>query len=213
MSADGTKEQEEPGPGLVPVAEAARYFGITERAVRKRITAGKLRGLMIDRAWHVYLAEMEPISEPEQFRSSAGTGNQASSGTVPPAPLAAQQPAAAIMQEWIAPLAARIEVLARENGELSADLRNERKRREIIEHERDALVGERSRREQAERDRDELQRRIKEVGIAHLRERMERREEIPLPKPNVAPGRTPQAEQASTKPQRWPWWMRILGGK
>ncbi len=213
MSADGTKEQREPGPELVPVAEAARYFGITERAVRKRIAAGKLRGLMIERAWHVYLTEVEPSSEPEQFRSSAGTGNQASSGTVPSAPLAPQQPAAAIMQEWIAPLAARIEVLARENGELSADLRNERKCREMIEHERDALVGERARREQAERDRDELQRRIKEVGIAHLRERMERREEIPLAKPNVASGGTPQAEQASTTPQRWPWWMRILGGK
>jgi len=44
-----------------------------------------------------------------------------------------------LMQEWIAPLAARIEALAGETGELRADLRHEQERREAIERERDEL--------------------------------------------------------------------------
>ncbi len=43
-----------------------------------------------------------------------------------------------LMQEWIATLTTRIEALAGENGELRADLRNERERREAIEQENDA---------------------------------------------------------------------------
>jgi hypothetical protein len=128
----------EPVPERMTVAVAARHFGITERAVRKRIAAGRLRGVMIDRAWHVSL--VEPAPEPEQGRGSAGSRNRNSSGPVPPAPVALPPPAAAIMQEWIAPLAARIEALARENGELVAELRNEREQRQAIARERDALL-------------------------------------------------------------------------
>lgn len=137
MSGDAQNEQSVPGPELVPVAAAAIHFGITERAVRKRIAAGTLRGVMIDRAWHVQLAE--PAEEPEQGRGSAGSRNRNSSGPVPPTSSAVQQPATAIMQEWIAPLAARIEALARENGELEADLRHERERRELAEAEIERL--------------------------------------------------------------------------
>jgi len=125
------------GPALVPVAEAARHFGITERAVRKRIVAGTLHGVMIDRAWH--MSSTGPSGEPEQGRSSAGSRNRNSSGPVPLAPVPVQTQMNVLMQEWIAPLAARIEALAGENGELRADRRHEQERREAIERERDEL--------------------------------------------------------------------------
>ena len=135
----GTEEPTpaETGLGLVPVAEAARHFGITERAVRKRIVAGTLHGVMIDRAWHVSITE--PPEEPEQGRSSVGSRNRNSPGPVPLAPVPVQTQMNALMQEWIAPLAARIETLAGENGALRADLRHEQERREAIERERDEL--------------------------------------------------------------------------
>ncbi len=37
--------------------------------------------------------------------------------------------------------------------------------------------------------------------------------ESPPQTTNVAPGGAGEAERALEKPQRWPWWMRILAGK
>jgi len=170
------------GPGLVPVAEAARHFGITERAVRKRIVAGTLHGVMIDRAWHVSITE--PSEEPEQGRSSGGSRNRNSSGPVPLAPVPVQTQMHVLMQEWIAPLAARIEALAGENGELRADLRHEQERREVIE-----------------RERDELRARLAATE-----------DNPPMQSAPVAPVPSQREPEVFPK-QRWPWWMRILAGR
>ncbi len=67
-------EDDRTGPGPVPVADAATALGITERAVRKRIQAGKLRGTFDGRAWHVWLPEPECGPGPEHQKSGAGTG-------------------------------------------------------------------------------------------------------------------------------------------
>ncbi len=44
-----------PERGPVTVAEAARVLGISERAVRKRITAGTLRASPVGRSYDVWL--------------------------------------------------------------------------------------------------------------------------------------------------------------
>lgn len=62
----------------------------------------------------------------------------------PPAPFPAQgQAATVVMEQWIAPLATRIEELARENGALTANLQQATREREIMKRERDTLRNER----------------------------------------------------------------------
>ncbi len=124
-------------PGFLAVSEAARRLGITGRAVRKRIAAGTLKGTMIDGVWHVRLGP-EPVAEPEPGRPEPEQRNQSRSApAVPASASASRSQFDAVMQEWIGPLAARIEALARENGALTADLRHEREQRAEAEHERD----------------------------------------------------------------------------
>ena len=120
-----------PESPLVSVQEAAPRLGISERAVRKRIAAGKLAGVMIDRAWYVRLPEpAEPAEqgrEPGADRNYTGAGTEAAS----PAPVAAT-PAEQVIQAVLAPF-------IRELGEVREDLGRERERRERAERERDAL--------------------------------------------------------------------------
>jgi len=78
----------------------------------------------------------------------------------------------------------RIAEQAEEIGGLRADLR-----------------GERDRRAQAERERDELRARLAAAE-----------DHPPIQSAPIAPGGVQREEEAFPK-QRWPWWMRILGGK
>ncbi len=137
QSAPEREPEEQAEPGLIVVSEAARRLGITGRAVRKRIAAGSLKGIMIDGVWHVRLGP-EPVAEPERGRPEPERRNQIGSAPpVPPPASASRSQFDAVMQEWIGPLAARIELLARESGELTADLRHEREQRAGVECERD----------------------------------------------------------------------------
>ncbi len=137
QSAPERESEDRAEPGLLVASEAARRLGITGRAVRKRIAAGTLKGIMIDRVWHVRLGP-EPVAEPERGRPEPEQRNQTGSApSVPPPASASRSQFDAVMQEWIGPLAARIEILARENGELTADLRQEREQHAETERERD----------------------------------------------------------------------------
>ena len=84
VSAELSSIVPEPGAGTT-VKEAARMLGISERAVRKRLTAGRLSGSYDGRNWTVYLGEQvsgtaEP--RPEPVPVSSGTPEPAV-GTVP----------------------------------------------------------------------------------------------------------------------------------
>jgi len=135
-----------PEPALVSATDAAHRLGVSARAVRKRIAAGTLRGQMIDGMWFVHLGP-EPVVAPEQGLPEAELRNRPwATPRVPPssAPFPAQgQAAVAVMEQWIAPLATRIEELARENGALTANLQQVTREREVMERERDALRNER----------------------------------------------------------------------
>lgn len=117
-----------PESALISATEAALRLGISQRAVRKRITAGTLRGVQINGAWHVRLGP-EPIAAPAPFPPAPETQSRPGSGPpVPPVVTPAQSQITAIMDEWLAPITARVEALARENGTLAAELRHERER-------------------------------------------------------------------------------------
>ncbi len=135
------------------VKEIANELGISERAVLKRISTGRLAAKREGRSWRVIVIA-PPRAAPSTERSSpvsaehtAQSPNNASkSGTVDgtvtgaePQTTNAQAQMAAIMSQWLSPLTARIESLAGENGELRADLRHERQQRALIERERDEL--------------------------------------------------------------------------
>jgi len=89
-----------------------------------------------------------------------------------------------VMDQWLRPLVDRIAEQAEEIGGLRADLR-----------------GERDRREQAERERDELRARLAAAE-----------DNPPMQSAPVAPAGAEREPEVFPK-QRWPWWMRILGGR
>jgi len=78
----------EPGPERVPltVPAAAQALGISERAVRKRITTGTLEGIRDGSRWLVYLPEPSgPGSGLDRFRFAvpAGTSSDSRYSAVP----------------------------------------------------------------------------------------------------------------------------------
>ncbi len=99
-------------PGPLSVKDAAAYFGITERAVRKRIHVGTLMGEHIDGQWKVWPSarpQRGTGTEPEQFPRSTEQRNS-SSGTDGAAQVAV------VIQQMQAPLIERIGALERELG-------------------------------------------------------------------------------------------------
>lgn len=186
--------------GLISASEAARRLGISGRAVRKRIASGTLKGTMIDGAWHVRLGP-EPVTEPEQGRLEPERGNRSgSTPSVPPLITSPRSQFDAVMQEWIAPLAARIETLARENGELAADLRHERERRVEVERER----------AEARAEANDLAARIRAFGMVPTHQESQERVDVVRESAftSYAPHSTGKGAQA---PQRRSWWRVFLG--
>jgi len=125
--------------GPVPVSVAAAHLGITERAVRKRIGAGRLRGVQVDRRWLVYLPGTEPPGEPESVPERAGTPEQNRNTNPVPGRRTGEDTAAAIIREAIAPFVAQLAATHEELGEARSELHHERTRREEAERARDAL--------------------------------------------------------------------------
>jgi len=123
----------------VPVPVAAAHLGITERAVRKRIGAGRLRGVQIDRRWLVYLPGTEPPGEPPPVPERAGTPEPYRNTSPVPGARTGEDTAAAIIREAIAPFVAQLAATHEELGEARNELHHERTRREEAERARDAL--------------------------------------------------------------------------
>ena len=84
----GTGPAPVPERGPLTVPEAARALGISERAVRKRITAGTLRATPRGRSFDVYLPGPVPGATgpegPEQDRSTGGQGPEPVAHPRPP---------------------------------------------------------------------------------------------------------------------------------
>jgi hypothetical protein len=81
MSDQPEPRQERPEPKTGPVRysvpDAARLLGISERAVRKRITAGTLVGFLSGRSYVVELPDpTAPVPEPGPARSGTGPEQQ-----------------------------------------------------------------------------------------------------------------------------------------
>ncbi|MDQ6834430.1 MAG: hypothetical protein M3008_13620 [Chloroflexota bacterium] len=95
-----------------------------------------------------------------------------------------------VMDQWLRPLVAEIRELATENGRLKLENEQLRATLEVTERAAHRIV----------------------QDAPYTPERTSD-EESPPHTTNVAPGGAGEAERALEKPQRWPWWMRILAGK
>ncbi len=134
---NGTGGTNGTGPGPVPTGpistkDAATYFGITERAVRKRIHAGTLMGEQIAGQWVVYphaVRQGRPPRNPAQDRRAEEQRPWT------PEPLMEPSGAAAVMERLVAPLVAQIAAQGAQIGDLREELGRERTLREIAEHE------------------------------------------------------------------------------
>jgi len=130
-----TKGTKGTGTGPVPsgplsVKDAANYFGITERAIRKRIHAGTLMGDHIEGQWVVF-----PNALPQ-----GGTGRNSEQGRRTEEPRnRAEEPhaepgaAVAVMEQIVSPLVAYVAAQTAQLGDLREQLGRERTLREIAE--------------------------------------------------------------------------------
>jgi hypothetical protein len=134
---NGTGGTNGTGPGPVPTGpistkDAATYFGITERAVRKRIHAGTLMGEQIAGQWVVYpqaVRQGRPPRNPAQDRRTEEQRPRT------PEPLTEPSGAAAVMERLVAPLVAQIAAQGAQIGDLREELGRERTLREMAERE------------------------------------------------------------------------------
>lgn len=130
---------EDTSAGPVPVLVAAAHLGITERAVRKRIGAGRLHGVQVDRRWLVYLPGTEPTGEPQPVPERTGRPEQDRNTSTVRGTRTGEGTAVAIIREAIAPFVAQLAATHEELGEARNELHHERTRREEAERARDAL--------------------------------------------------------------------------
>lgn len=134
---NGTGGTNGTGPGPVPTGpistkDAATYFGITERAVRKRIHAGTLMGEQIAGQWVVY---PQAVRQGRPPRNPVLDRRAEEQRPWTPEPLAEQSGAAAVMERLVAPLVAQIAAQGAQIGDLREELGRERTLREMAERE------------------------------------------------------------------------------
>ncbi len=178
------------------IAEAAERTGVTKIALRNKVTRGTVAAIKGDDGqWRVRVEERngEWIAIPATGRSRPRRYTPLHDRDIPhdsPATPVSVDPVRraeqlTVVQEILAPFIAELGSVREELGR------------------------ERTLREQAERERDDLRR---QLDVPEAREQHGDDQSSPL-STNVAPGGAGEAERAAEKPQRWPWWMRILAGK
>lgn len=123
------------GPGPVPTGpmstkEAAIYLGISDRAVRKRISAGTLMGEQIDGQWMVY---PHAVRQSGTFRNAAQGRRAEEPRPRAEEPYAEPGTAVAVMEKIVSPLVAHIAAQTTQLGDLREQLGRERTLREIAE--------------------------------------------------------------------------------
>ncbi len=167
----------------LPISEAAHAMGISVDSLRKRVQRRSVKAYKgNDGQWRVVL----PVGDlPETSADERPTSGTAAETAPTAAIISPADQFARVIEQAIAPYAARLEAVSREAGELRVRL------------------------EHAERERDDLRR---QLDAPAAREQASDGESPPQTT-NVAPGGAGEAERALEKPQRWPWWMRILAGK
>jgi DNA-binding transcriptional MerR regulator len=185
----------------VAISVASERTGIPGRTLRYWAKNGKVAAISGSRGKLVRLDDVSRLAALVGKISGNEVGKQADEdlpdgkrvANLPQVAASARAQLDAVMAEWIAPLAARIEALARENGELAADLRTARVSQEAAEQERDAL---RSR-------LDALEASVRPVEPSAYEARYE---------PNASPGGVHEGSTASPRPCP-SWWRRFLFGE
>ncbi len=195
----GAQPGTRPGTGGVTLTEAAAILGISRDALKKRVQRGAIPAYKDETGtWYVIIPEGDMVGDMSRdMGEGQGTGHL--SPTVP-----AQL--SAVMDQWLVPLVRQIAEQGEEIGGLKADLRNERERREVVEHEyavaKKELAALRLLARTTERKSHEA---AEQPPLGHANESLTQT-------PNVAPAGAEREPEGFPK-QRWPWWMRLLAGK
>ncbi len=202
----------------VSIREAADALGVSPNAVRMRIRHKTIAAFKPGEQWRVILngESAEAGRSPTSHHLSRPTSPPTSVETdLPPVALAAQAQLALVIREAVAPFVEELGRVQHRLGATEQELAQERERRQQIEHKYDVaskeLAGLRMALHATGHKREEAVRAQVPVTVATAHE-----EESPANDTNVAPGGAGEAERASaqrTEKQRWPWWMRILGGR
>jgi hypothetical protein len=209
------------GVDRLTIQEAARRLGVSEGAVRKRLTRGTLQYDKVeDGRVYVYLDAgvdggvdegVDPNSNAliSQLRDEVAylrDENRRKDEIVMQQAMTMRQLTAAPQQE---PSEARESPESSgptgELGEVREELAAEQARRETAESTlREGMAEEQRRREEAERERDDLRQELH--ALREPRESPETAEEQGRGQPHSAAPGAPEAVQ------RRPWWRRMLGG-
>lgn len=202
------------GTGRYSVPQAARYLGISERAVRKRIQTGSLAAERDGRQWVVFLPAV-PGAAPggTEGGTSGGTGAEPAEPIeagyrVTPAEL--EQAIARTGERYVADIAAlydRVEASYREIIDAKDQTITElRRRADDAEHERDQL---RERLERADRAQDEphVLRQAK-THEHHERTAQEHAQELLDDIGVQHPGPEPETPQRGPQRAWWRFWER-----
>jgi hypothetical protein len=158
IDCQGDQPADRQAEGL-PIAEAARWLGVSENAVRQRIKRGTVDACKVDGIWHVQVATAGVEHRPSGDHEPAGrsdhqgdhhtghqdrpSGDHQGDRPVGAVSMAARAQLGAIVEEMIAPLVAaheeRTAALARDLGRAEAERDEATQVRAIAEAERDAL--------------------------------------------------------------------------
>jgi hypothetical protein len=120
---------------------------------------------------------------------------------------------ATVIREAVAPFIEELGQVQRLLGATEQELRQERELREAVEREHEIakkeLAGLRLLARTTERKRQDAA----EQSAATVETESPTQPPNPPASGYPVPGGAGEAVRAPEKPQRWPWWMRILGGK
>jgi len=173
----------------LPLREAARRLGVSVETLRRRAQRMQKRGergpfIKQGDEWYVIVPD-DPRDDPDVSRDSSAQTTAAALST--PA-----EQFSRVIEQAIAPYAARLEELAIELGATRNELQHERERREAVERERERLRLDVARLQS-------VQRREKASDAPDSSEH-----ETPVKKANDAPG----GVQRENRPS---WWRRLFG--
>lgn len=188
-SSMGTSTETRPGTGGVTLTEAAQQLGISRDALKKRVQRGALPAYKDESgSWRIVLPEAERPGD-SGGDVSRDKGEGPFPGQVSPA---VSSQFTAVMDQWLQPLVNQIATQAQEIGELTADLRNERERREQLQHDYETAQ--------------------KELAGLRMLARVRASKRVIADEPSPDTSSRPSVPETVAETQPRPWWKTLFGG-
>lgn len=126
----------------IPISDAAQIMGVSVDALRKRVQRRSVRAYKgTDGQWRVVLSSVDATGTPPVAETPSETSEEIATSAVIGTP---DERFARVIEQAIAPYAARLEAVSREAGELRARLEQTARERDELRLRLDARASERS---------------------------------------------------------------------